>query len=279
MNNSEKNNIKHLLQQPEDQIHLAEAALMVARLEYPELDIAPCLEEIQQLANEIQHRLPANPNAGHILNQLNQVLFVEKGFAGNSDHYYDPRNSFLNDVLQTRKGIPISLSILYMEIGDKLGLPLSGVAFPGHFLVKLDLDDGAIVLDPYFGGISLTEEDLDERLQEFYGDSVKKLPYEGLLASSSKKEIILRVMRNLRNLYMEAEEWDKALIMADQMVGLDSDSVDAIKARAVIYDHLECFGAALEDYKAYIGIAKPDREYQFIRYRMIELSEACRHIS
>jgi len=274
-----RQNLKQILQQPDEEIDLAEAALMVARLEYPDLDIPTCLDEIQQLADEISHRLPENPNAGHILNQLNLVLFVEKGFAGNSDNYYDPRNSFLNDVVETRKGIPISLSILYMEIGDRLGLPLSGVAFPGHFLVKLELDDGAIVLDPYFGGISLTEEDLDERLHEFYGDNAKKLPYEGLLATSSKKDIILRVMRNLRNLYMESEQWEKALVMADQMVGLDSDSSDAIKARAVIYDNLECFGPALEDYKSYIGMARPDREYQFIRYRMIELSEACRHIS
>jgi len=119
---------------PDQDINLAEAALMVARMEYPELNIDDYLSKIQSLAEEINNRLPETANAAEVLQQLNHVLFIEKGYGGNSDSYYDPRNSFLNDVIERKLGIPISLSILYIELGHALGLPLSGVQFPGHFL-------------------------------------------------------------------------------------------------------------------------------------------------
>ncbi|HEY9050447.1 MAG TPA: tetratricopeptide repeat protein [Gammaproteobacteria bacterium] len=270
---------EQFLSQPDNQINLAEAALLLARLEYPELDVPSYMNRIHKLADEVRSRLPENPNAGDTLNQLNQVLFVENGFEGNSDHYYDPRNSFLNDVLDRKLGIPISLSILYIELGQELGLPLSGVSFPGHFLVKLEIDNGAIVLDPYFGGISLSEDDLEERLQEFYGDELKRHHFYGLLATSTNKEIIVRVLRNLRNLYMQEGHWEKALTMADYMVDLDEDKADALRARGAIYEQLECSASALQDYKRYITVSPNAMDLGDIRNRIIQLSEICRHIS
>lgn len=274
-----KHQFEHFLTQPDQQINLAEAALMVARLEYPDLDIDTYMQRIYQMAGDIRSSLPAQPNAAEILSRLNQVLFIEQGYEGNSSHYYDPRNSFLNDVLDRKLGIPTSLSILYMELASELGVPLDGVSFPGHFLVKLEIDDGAIVLDPYFGGISLTEDDLDDRIQEYYGEQVKRHHYQGLLATSSKKDIIVRVMRNLRNLYMEDKQWEKALTMADTMIGLDDDKADAVKARAVIFDSLECCQPALRDYKEWLRLDPANQESQDIRKRISELSETCRHIS
>lgn len=279
MMDSVKSEFEQFLDQPDHDINLAEAALMIARLEYPELDIDTYMGQIHSLAEEIRHRLPDEPGASDILRQLNQVLFVEKGFEGNTDHYYDPRNSFLNDVIDSKRGIPISLSILYIELGQQLGLPLTGVSFPGHFLVKLEINDGAIVLDPYFGGISLSEDDLEERLQEFYGDQLKGTHFNGLLATSTKRDIIIRVLRNLRNLYMFNEDWEKALHMADFMVKLDSDPADAIRARAHIYDQLECSQPALKDYKRFVQIKPHAKDLQNVRERIVELSEACRHIS
>ncbi len=274
-----KTEFEQFLKQPDNQINLAEAALMIARLEYPDLDVDTYMSRIHGLAEEVRNRLPEEAHAGDILNQLNQVLFVEKGFEGNSEHYYDPKNSFLNDVIDRKLGIPISLSILYIELGKELGLPLAGVSFPGHFLVKLEIDDGAIVLDPYFGGISLSEDDLEERLQEFYGDELKRQHFYGLLATSSNRDIVVRVMRNLRNLYMQESEWEKALTMADYMVDLDSDKSDALKARAVIYDKLECYTSALNDYKYYLKLDPTGKNIQDIRNRIMELSETCRHVS
>jgi len=276
--NSDKNAFKKLLNQPDNDISLAKAALMIARLEYPELNIDEYLLKIQTMAKEINNRLPVSANVADILKQLNHVLFIEKGFEGNSNAYYDPRNSFLNDVIERKLGIPISLSILYIELGHALGLPLSGVSFPGHFLVKLEISDGAIVLDPYFGGISLNEEDIEERLREYYGTKLDKSRTHGILASSSNKEIILRVMRNLRNLYMQEENWGKALPLADIMVEMDADLPDALKARAAIYDQQECHITALADYSAYLKLSPDTPGNQFIRARIIDLAKSARKV-
>jgi regulator of sirC expression with transglutaminase-like and TPR domain len=275
---SDKHEFKKLLNQPDQNINLAQAALMVARLEYPELNIDDYLQKIQNIAEEIHNRLPASANAAEILKQLNHVLFVEKGYEGNTSSYYDPKNSFLNDVIERKLGIPISLSILYIELGHALGLPLSGVSFPGHFLVKLEISDGAIVLDPYFGGISLDEEDIEERLQEYYGPRLDHSLAQGVLVSSTNREIILRVIRNLRNLYMQEESWLKALPLADILVDMDDDQPDALKARAAIFDQQECSIPALADYSAYLKLSPDTTGNQFIRARVIDLAKSASRV-
>lgn len=279
LNNPDTAAFEKLFNLPDQDINLAEAALMIARMEYPELNINDYLSKIQSLAEEINNRLPETANAAEVLQQLNHVLFIEKGYGGNSDSYYDPRNSFLNDVIERKLGIPISLSILYIELGHALGLPLSGVQFPGHFLVKLEISDGAIVIDPYFGGISLNEEDIEDRLQEYYGPQTHKSHSHGVLASSSNKDIILRVLRNLRNIYMQDGRWEKALPIANVMTNIDNDDpADALKARAAIYDQLECHISALADYNAYLNISTQTQSDQFIRARIIELSRTVRKV-
>lgn len=267
-----------LLSQPDESINLAEAALMIARLEYPELNINTYLQKIHMMAQEIKNRLPESASVGEILKQLNHVLFIEKGYIGNTNEYYDPRNSFLNDVFERKLGNPISLSILYIELGQLLGLALKGISFPGHFLVKLEISDGAIVLDPYFGGISLDEDDIEDRLHEYYGSKLNKSLANGVLTGSSNKEIALRVMRNLRNLYMQENEWHKALQLADIMVDLDLDKPDTLKARAAIYDQLECLSPALQDYSDYLKLSPETQGNQFIRARIIDLAQDVRRV-
>lgn len=279
MQNTTTTEFERFLKQPDNKINLAKGALLIARLEYPELDIDSYMARIKSFADEIRKDLASDADAGVVLNKLNKVLFVDNGFEGNSEHYYDPKNCFLNDVIDRKLGIPISLSILYIELGKELGLPLSGVSFPGHFLVKLDIENGTIVIDPYFGGISLSEEDLEDRLQEFYGDKLKKSHFSGLLATSSNKDIITRILRNLRNVYMDDKRYEKALIMADIMVKYDTDKADAIKARASIYDELECFTSAMKDYQRYLKINPDGKDIPYIRGRIILLAENCRHVS
>jgi len=278
LNNPDRVTIEKLLNRPDQEINLARAALMIARMEYPALNIDDYLSKIQLIAKEINNRLPEDANAAEILKQLNHVLFVEKGYEGNTISYYDPRNSFLNDVIDRKLGIPISLSILYIEVGQALGLPLIGVSFPGHFLVKLEISDGAIVLDPYFGGISLNEDDIEERLHEFYGPQLKKSRLYGVLANCSNKEIILRMLRNLRNLYMQEESYEKALPIADILVNLDNDLADALKARAATYDQLECHTPALSDYSAYLKISPETQGNKYIRARVIDLAQTVRQV-
>ena len=278
INNSARTAFEQLFQLPDENINLAEAALMVARLEYQDLDIDFYLSKIQAIAHEINNRLPDSANAADILKQLNHVLFIEKGYEGNTDSYYDARNSFLNDVIDRKLGIPISLSILYIELGHLLGLPLAGVSFPGHFLVKLEISDGAIVLDPYFGGISLNEDDIEERLQEYYGQNIEKSRLHGVLGNCSNREIIVRMMRNLRNLYMQEERWEKALLIADIMTNMESDPADALKARAAIYDQLECHTSALADYSAYLKLSPDAQGNKFIRARIMDLAQSARQV-
>jgi regulator of sirC expression with transglutaminase-like and TPR domain len=278
LSTTDSTDIEKLLGLPDQEINLAQAALMVARMEYPALEVNTYLEKIHNIAHEINNRLPETANAAEILKQLNHVLFVEKGYEGNTSSYYDPRNSFLNDVIDRKLGIPISLSILYIELGQALGLPLAGVSFPGHFLVKLEISDGAIVLDPYFGGISLSEEDIEERLHEYFGAGINKAKLHGVLASCSNKEIVLRMLRNLRNLYMQAENFTKALPLADILVNLDNDRADALKARAATYDQLECHIPALSDYSAYLKISPETQGNKYIRARVIDLAHSVRRV-
>ena len=181
--NSTTERLKELFNRPEKAMSLAEAALLIAQDEYPHLDIGAYLQRLDDLSREVRARLSPGAPPENIIATMNHLLFQEKGFAGNERQYYDARNSFLNEVLDRKVGIPITLSIVYMEIGRRLGLSLEGVSFPGHFLVKLEREQGRVVVDPYSGGISLNEQELTNRLHQSYGDQLD-VPLDRLLASA-----------------------------------------------------------------------------------------------
>lgn len=230
------------------QIDLAEAALLCAQDTYPELDIRNQIDVIDALAAKLRNRLPADFSVTHRLVALNNYLFTELGFSGNADEYYDPRNSFLNDVLVRKTGIPITLSILYLEIGQRLGLKLKGVSFPGHFLVKVRVSGGELVLDPFAGGRSLSEEDLRERLAQFTdADTAKELPLEDFLEPATPRQILARLLRNLKAIYLEAKEYDKALGVMNRLVILLPDVPEERRDRGLVFARLECPRAAQED--------------------------------
>ena len=233
-------------------IDLAEAALLCAQDTYPDLDIRSQLDALEALAATLRHRLPADFSVTHRLVALNNYLFSELGFSGNADSYYDPRNSFLNDVIERKTGIPITLSILYLEIGQRLGLKLKGVSFPGHFLVKVRVSGGELVLDPFAGGRSLSEEDLRERLAQFTGPgSAKDLPLEDFLEAASPRQILARLLRNLKGIYLDAKEFDKALGVMNRLVILLPDVPEERRDRGAVYAHLECPRAAQDDLSHY----------------------------
>src|SRR5262245_7585883 len=153
---------KEIAARPEADIDVAEAALVIAAEEYRNLDVLGYLKQIEELAGRLKGRLRRDISTAETVIALNCYLFEELGFAGNAADYYDPRNSFLNEVLDRRLGIPITLSVLYVEIGRRVGLAVRGVSFPGHFLVKCPVRDGAVVRDPYARGSSLGLDDLRE---------------------------------------------------------------------------------------------------------------------
>ena len=197
---------RQIIQRPDEDIDLAEAALLIAKTAYHDLDVQRYLARIDELARALRARVPEDSSAADLIIALNRFLFEEQGFAPNLEDYYDPRNSFLNDVLERRVGIPISLSVLYIEVGRRAGLPLQGVSFPGHFLVKCQLEEGMVILDPYCGGISLSLQDLQQRLREVRGGEVSRAIVAGMLVAANKKEILARMLRNLKAIYLEQQQ-------------------------------------------------------------------------
>lgn len=251
---------------------LAEAALLLAKDEYPALDVGAYLARLDRLGADLRARIPENSPLEQTILALNAFLFEEHGFLGNTDNYYDPRNSFLNEVLDRKLGIPITLSIIYMEIGRRVGLPVEGVSFPGHFLVKFGTDHGDLVIDPFAGGIPLSEEDLLDRLEETYGElptSPTELPH--LLTGADNKDILLRILRNLKAIYAQQQAWDKVLIALNRMLLIAPDSAGELRDRGELHERLECFRAALEDFRQYLRLQPRASDAFDIRRRLVEL--------
>lgn len=259
----------------EPEINLAHAALLIGYDEYPGLDIGAYLGHLDTYARSIAARLPAGANYEVKIGALNQFLFEDEGFTGNATDFYDPRNSFLNAVIDRKLGIPITLSVLYMEVGQRIGLQFAGVSFPGHFLVKLPLDNALIVIDPFNGGIALDEDDLKQRLRQTYGDTSgpATAPVMSLLASASKKQILLRMLRNLKAVYVHRGEGDKALAAINRALILAPNAPEELRDRGDLYRSLECFRSALADYTAYLA-RKPDAmDAAIIRERVLALQK------
>lgn len=250
----------------EEELDLAEAALLIAQEEHPDLDIAAYLLRLDHLAAAARARLPESPVPTDMINSLNVQLFHEEGLIGNEQEYYDPRNSFLNEVLDRKTGIPISLSVIYLEVGRRLGLPLVGVGFPGHFLVKYAGSDGDIVLDPFSGGISLTQEQLTQKLRTVYGDHhpvLAQVPQ--LLVPASKKEILVRMLRNLKAIYLQQGDLTRALASIDRLLLVAPDEAVEVRDRGAVHQQLGHIQAALQDFRHYLQIAPKAEDAEAVR--------------
>lgn len=256
---------------PETELDLGRACLLMAQEYYPQLKLDTYLARLDTLAAETGRNLSAAPSSQAVLNAMNQTLFQEQGFRGNADDYYDPRNSFLNKVLDRKLGIPITLSVLYMEIGQRLGLRLEGVSFPGHFLVKLPLSEGELIVDPFFGGIALSETDLTNRLVTLFGNYPTDLNPQSVLRSVGKKAILVRMLRNLKNIYLQKNDFLQALTVSNQLLIVDPESTADIRDRGIILEYLECADAAVHDYQHYLDLSPNAQDHQLIRARMLAL--------
>ena len=182
-------------------IDLAAAALAIARTEYPALDISYYLGRLDALARRVRSRMRSSPTARETIALLNRVLFDEEGLRGNRDDYYDPRNSFLNDVLDRKLGIPITLSVIYLDVARRVGFPIAGTGMPGHFLLKhYDVMAGEILIDPFNRGRIVGNADCQQRLNEIYSGEVELQPE--FLKAVTHREILTRVLNNLRQIYL-----------------------------------------------------------------------------
>lgn len=261
-----------ILKAPRERLKLAEAALVIASEGYPQLDIAAYIQRIDKLALTLRQRLRADIAPAEKLALLNHYMFTELGFAGNGEDYYDPRNSYLNEVIDRKLGIPITLSVLYIEVGWRLGLPLSGVSFPGHFLVKCALRDGAVVIDTYAKGASLGIKDLQKRLRVLSGGMVvAPEAVMRLLTAAQPADIIARMLRNLKTIHIEAGEKARALTLMNQVLDLCPHAADDYRQRARLLEEMECFRAALMDFEAYLRLAPQAADASAVREKIAEL--------
>jgi len=258
---------------PDEQIDLAEAALLIAKNANQDLDVGRYLARIDELAEALSARLPSASSDTERILALNRFLFEEQGFGPNLEDYYDLRNSFLNEVLERRVGIPISLSIVYMEVGRRIGLELRGVSFPGHFLVKCKLSEGTVILDPYGRGISLSLHDLQQRLREARGGEVSRAIVAGMLVAANKKDILARMLRNLKAIYLERRDHDRAFATMEWLIALSPSDVAQIRERGLLYLQLECFRAAQEDLQRYLTLAPDADDADEIRHRVLQLRQ------
>ena len=265
---------KQIVAAPEEEIDLVEAALVVAAHEYPGLDVLAYRARLDGLADALKRRLRRDIGPTDTLIALNRYLFDEIGFRGNVDDYYDPRNSYLNEVLDRRLGIPITLSLIHVEVGRRIGLALHGVSFPGHFLVKCIMRNGAVVLDPYERGASLSLEDLQQRLKVLRGGAMPAPDMVGqMLAAAGKKSILARLLRNLKGVYRERKDLPRALACADRVISLEPGAAEEYRDRAGIYFDLECFRAALSDFRSYLMLKPGAEDAAVVQRRVVELQQ------
>jgi len=258
-----------------EQFSLAEACLLIAEDRYPELDIAACVAKLDAMAATVRGRLAADALAEQKVAALNFHLFGELRFCGNADAYYDPRNSYLNEVLERRTGIPITLSIVYLEVGRRLGLQLQGVSFPGHFLVKLRLKQGSLVLDPFAGGEPCSETGLRARLgQALPADRQAKPELDRYLEPATPREIVARVLRNLKGIYLKNAKLERALAVMHRMLLVVPESAEELRDRGLVHAELECFRPALADLQSYLRRRPDAPDASDIHAKVVELRAA-----
>jgi len=229
--------------------------------------------------------MPRSTAAEERIAALNEFLFEDLGYCGNADEYYDPRNSYLNDVIDRKTGIPITLSVLYMELGRRVGLPLEGVSFPGHFLVRVQVRGGVLVLDPFAGGLPQSEADLRSRLKRVIPEGVAadvpvaELPLDQFLEPASKRQILARVLRNLKAIYRELDKPERMLEVLNRMLVLSPEATAELRDRGYLYHRLECWQPALKDLTEYLELEPDAPDIDDVRVRMMELRALCARMS
>lgn len=265
---------------PDDGVDLVRGALLIAAEQYPKLDIEAYVNRLDALGETLQRRLRPDIGRSDSIRSLNRYMFEELGFHGAAENYYDPRNSYLNEVLDRRVGIPLTLAIVYMRLGSHLGLPMVGVSFPGHFLVRCAVSEGTIVLDPYHKGTSLGIPELQARLPVRQdGQIVARAEIAALLAPAHPREILSRLLRNLRGIYRHYKQVPEALTATTRILALTPDNPGEWRERAGLHLTLECFRAALGDFQRYLALAPDADDADAIRSRMIELQQICARLN
>jgi regulator of sirC expression with transglutaminase-like and TPR domain len=264
-----------LMQLPDEELDLAEAALMIAAQEYPGLNEVYYFNQLDELADEVRPLTVTEDDPRKCIEHLIYFLTQLKGFHGNSTNYNDRRNSYLNDVLERKTGIPILLSLLYIELGNRLGLPFEGIGLPGHFVIRYrqlasqptgrgdrfgsneepehaggSAEQEEIFLDPFNGGAIVTEEDLHELIKE---RNRRVIPiHQALNRPYTKRQFLSRMLHNLKVICVQEQDWERALDFQQFLIELDHNSAEEKRDRGILYLKLERYGRAISDLQAYL---------------------------
>jgi regulator of sirC expression with transglutaminase-like and TPR domain len=236
-------------------LSVLEAAITVAQDECPWLDAQSVLLQIDELGQRLKRRIHADAVPLQRLRLLNNYFFHELAFSGNVNDYYDPRNSYLHEVLDSRRGIPITLALIYAELAQAIGLQAVGVNFPGHFLVKLHLPRGEVVIDP-FTGHSLSKSELEERILPFRRrhamEDDEEVPLGRFLQPAAPRDILARLLRNLKTIHRRAEHWHRLLAVQERLVVLLPQAWEERRDRGLALAELGACEAAADDLAAYL---------------------------
>ena len=253
-------------------IPLFATALLIAKDEYPELDSAAYESRLQTYTQSLGKLLRTADSEAAQLRSINSFLFDELGFSGDDKNYYDPRNSYLNDVLDRKLGNPISLAVVQIELARRLDVPLEGVSFPGHFLVRLPLDEGIVVLDPFQKGRSLDAAELRRRARTHLDTyDIDDARLARMLEPASHRAILTRILRNLKGVYAEREQWDKSLRCCDRLLTLDSHQPGEYRDRGQYYLKLGHVRAASEDLRRYLSLVPQAEDVDAVSLQLAEI--------
>ena len=274
-----------LISREDARIDLSRACLLIAQDAYPDLDVERYIGEIERMATRLRASLAPSAAGEERVVALNQLLYEELGYWGNTQDYYDPRNSYLNEVIDRRTGMPITMSILYMELGRRIGLPVEGVSFPGHFLVRVRLRGGMLVLDPFSGGAPQSEDELRSRVKRVIPDGVaddlpaSELPLDQFLEPATNRQILARVLRNLKGIYRKANKPERMLDVLNRMLLVTPDASAELRDRGYVYQRLECYRAAFKDLTDYAEREPDAPDLDEVRSKLMELSALCARLN
>lgn len=256
---------------------LLEAAVSLGQDEYPDLDVQQILSDVDQLLARLKRRLPADAGPLQKLRAVNQFFYRDLSFAGNVNHYYDPDNSYVSVILRTRRAIPISLAVVWMELAQGMGLAARGVGFPGHFMLKVNLPNGQVVIDP-LDGQSLSREELAERLEPYRRSNGLADEFEaplGLyLQVAPPRDIIARMLHNLKEIHKAQEDWLRLIPVQDRLIVLLPQAWTEYRDRGLAHAEAGHSGQALQDLETYLVNAQEGPDLDGIAQRVAELKRA-----
>lgn len=265
------------LVQSDTEFPLLEAAASLAQDDYPDLDVQQVLGSVDQLLARLKRRFAADAPPLQKLRALNQFFYRDLNFAGNLNHYYDPDNSYISVILQTRRAIPITLAVVWLELAQGVGLAARGIGFPGHFMVKVNLPNGQVVIDPV-DGQSLSREELSERLEPFRRRSGLidefEVPLGLYLQVAPPRDIIARMLHNLKEIHTSQEDWSRLIAVQNRLIVLLPQTWSEYRDRGLAHAELGQLDLALADLDTYLVNAKTELDMAAIAGRVAELRRA-----